>query len=54
MNLKTILGWAAAAFAVWFVIMQPTGAEHAAGIVHNIGSYLTTAAHGLSNSFASI
>ena len=50
MNLKTILGWAAAAFAVWFVIMQPTGAEH---IVHNIGSYLTTAAHGLSNFFAS-
>ena len=51
MNLKTILGWAAVAFVVWFVIMQPTAAEH---IVHNIGSYLTTAAHGLSNFFASI
>lgn len=39
MNLKTVLGWAAAAFIVWFVIEQPTAAEH---IVHNIGSFLST------------
>ena len=51
MNLKTILGWVAIAFVVWFVIMQP----HAAmSIVHNIGHFLTSAAHGLSNLFASI
>ena len=51
MNLQTILGWAAVAFLVWFVIEQPTAA---ARIVHNIGTFLTTAAHGLSNFFASI
>ena len=51
MNLKTIAGWAAVAFLVWFVIEQPTAAAH---IVNNIGTFLTTAAHGLSNFFASI
>ena len=51
MSLKTVLGWAAVAFLVWFVIEQPTAAAH---IVHNIGTFLTTAAHGLSNFFASI
>ena len=51
MNLQTILGWAAVAFLVWFVIEQPTAAAH---MVHNIGTFLTTAAHGLSNFFASI
>ena len=50
-NLRTILGWAAVAFLVWFVIVQPTAAAH---IVHNIGTFLTTAAHGLSSFFASI
>jgi len=50
-NLKTIAGWAAVAFLVWFVIEQPTAAAH---IVNNIGTFLTTAAHGLSNFFASI
>ena len=50
-NLKTILGWTAVAFLVWFVIVQPTSAAH---IVHNIGTFLTTAAHGLSTFFASI
>ncbi len=51
MSLKTILGWLAVAFVVWFVIEQPDAAAH---IVHNIGTFLTTAAHGLSNFFASI
>jgi hypothetical protein len=50
-NLKTIAGWAAVAFLVWFVIEQPTAAAH---IVHNLGTFLTTAAHGLSSFFASI
>ena len=51
MSLKTILGWAAVEFVVWFIIEQPTAAAH---IVHNIGTFLTSAAHGLSNFFASI
>ena len=51
MNLKTILGWLAVAFIVWWVIEQPTDAGH---IVHNIGTFLTTAASGLSHFFASV
>jgi hypothetical protein len=50
-NLKSILGWLAIAFVVWWVIEQPSGAAH---VVHNIGVFLTSAAHGLSNFFASI
>jgi len=50
-NLKTVLGWAAVAFLVWFVIEQPAAAAH---IVHNIGTFLTSAAHGLSSFFTSI
>ena len=51
MNLKTILTWAAVAFVLWWVIQQPTSAAH---LVQNIGSLLTTAAHGLSSFIASI
>lgn len=51
MNLKSILGWLLLAAAVWWIIEQPSGA---AQIVHNIGAFLTGAAHGLSNFFASI
>lgn len=51
MNLKTILGWLALAFVVWWIIEQPSAAAH---VVHNIGVFLTSAAHGLSNFFASI
>jgi hypothetical protein len=50
-SLKTILGWAAVAFIVWFVIEQPTNAGH---IVHNIGTFLSTAASGFSHFVASI
>ena len=50
-NLKTILGWLAVAFVLWWVIEDPTGAAH---VVHNIGNFLTTAAHGISSFFASI
>jgi hypothetical protein len=51
MNLKTILGWAALAFVMWFVILHTSDAAH---IVSNIGDFLTLVAHGLSNFFASI
>jgi hypothetical protein len=50
-NLKTILGWAAVAFIVWWVIEQPTGAAH---LVHNIGDFLSTAASGISHFVSSI
>ena len=51
MSLKTIAGWAAVAFVLWWVIEQPTGAAH---LVHNIGTFLTAAASGLSHFFTSI
>ena len=50
-SLKTILGWLAVAFIVWWVIEQPDGA---ALIVHNIGTFLTTVASGLSHFFADV
>ena len=51
MNVKSIIGYLAIAFVVWWVIEQPAGAAH---VVHNIGAFLTQTAHGLSNFFASI
>jgi hypothetical protein len=50
-NLKSILGWLAVAFIIWWIIEQPTAAAH---VVHNIGTFLTSAAHGISSFFASI
>jgi len=50
-KLKTILTYAAIAFVLWWVIQEPTNAAH---LVHNIGSLLSQAAHGLSNFVASI
>jgi len=50
-NLKTVLGWLALAFVVWWIIEQPSAAAH---VVHNIGVFLTSAAHGLSSFFSSI
>lgn len=51
MKLGTVLQWLVIAFIVWWVIQEPGNAAH---LVHNIGSFLTTAAHGLSNFVASI
>ena len=51
MNLKSILGWLAVAFIIWWIIEQPTAAAH---VVHNIGTFLTSAAHGISSFFSSI
>jgi len=50
-SLKTILGYVVVAFAVWWVIQQPTSAAH---LVHNIGTFLSTAANGLSHFVSSI
>ena len=51
MKLKTVLTWAAVAFLIWWVIQQPTNADH---VVHNIGSFLSTAATGLSRFVSNI
>ena len=51
MSLKTIAGWAVVAFVIWWVIEQPTGAAH---VVHNIGTFLSTTAAGISNFFSKV
>jgi hypothetical protein len=50
-KLGTILKWAAIAFVLWWVIQEPTNAAH---LVHNIGTFLSNAASGLSHFVASI
>lgn len=51
MNLKTLLGYAAVAFVLWWMIESPSSAAH---LVHNLGNFLSTVASGLSHFFASI
>jgi hypothetical protein len=48
---KSILGWLALAFVVWWVIENP---HAAANIVFNIGHWMTSTAHDISNFFATI
>ena len=48
-NLKTVLGWFGVSFVIWWIIEAPAGAAH---VVHNIGTFLTSAAHGISDFFA--
>ena len=51
MKLSQIVKWLALAFVVWWVVTQPTNAAH---LVHNIGTFLSTAASGLSHFVTSI
>jgi hypothetical protein len=50
-NLKTVIGWVALAFVVWWIMVEPAAAAH---VVHNIGAFLSSAAHGLSTFVASL
>jgi ABC-type glucose/galactose transport system permease subunit len=50
-KLSKILTYVIIAFVIWWVIQQPTSAAH---LVHNIGTLLSEAAHGLANFVASI
>ena len=50
-KLKTILGYAAVAFILFFVIKDPTGAAH---VVTNIGNFLASVARGISAFFTSL
>lgn len=51
LNLKIVLGWLAAAFIIWWVIEDPDGAAH---VIHNIGTFLSSFATGISRFFASL
>ena len=51
MKLKTVIQWAALVFLLWWIIEQPASAAH---LVNNIGSFLSTAAHGFSNFISTI
>jgi hypothetical protein len=50
-NLKQVLGWAAVAFILFYLIKEPTGAAH---VVRNIGNFLSSAAHGFSSFLTSL
>ncbi len=46
MNLKQILGYAAIALILFFVIKDPSGAAH---VVNNIGNFLSSVARGFTS-----
>jgi hypothetical protein len=48
---RQILTYLVIAFVIWWVIQEPTSAAH---LVHNVGSLLSQAAHGISSFVASI
>jgi hypothetical protein len=50
-NAKSILGWVVLAFIVWWILVEPAAAAH---VVHNIGAFLSSAAHGISTFITSI
>jgi hypothetical protein len=50
-KLGDILKWLIVAFVVWWIVQEPSNAAH---LVHNIGTFLSTAATGLSHFVASI
>jgi hypothetical protein len=49
--LKTIAGWAALALVIWWVMEEPASAAH---VTANIGTFLGSAAAGITAFFASI
>jgi hypothetical protein len=50
-KLSDILKWVIVAFVVWWIIQEPRNAAH---LVHNIGTFLSNSATGLSHFVASI
>ena len=51
MSVKSIVGWIVLAFIVWWILVEPAAAAH---VVHNIGAFLSSAAHGISTFVTSI
>ena len=50
-NAKSIAGWLALAFVIWWILVEPASAAH---VVHNIGAFLSSAAHSITTFFTSI
>jgi hypothetical protein len=50
-SVKSIVGWIVLAFIVWWILVEPAAAAH---VVHNIGAFLSSAAHSLSTFVTSI
>ena len=50
-KLKQVLGWAAIAFILFYLVKQPTGAAH---IVHDLGNFLSACARGFSSFLTSL
>jgi hypothetical protein len=50
-SVKSIVGWVVLAFIVWWILVEPAAA---ASVVHNIGAFLSSAAHALSTFITSI
>jgi hypothetical protein len=48
---RQIITYLLIAFVIWWVIQEPASAGH---LVHNIGSLLSQAAHGMSSFVSSI
>jgi len=51
MDAKVIAGWLALALVIFWVVLSPTSAAH---VVHNIGTFLSSAADGIANFFSKI
>jgi len=51
MDAKVIAGWLALALVIFWVVLSPTSAAH---VVHNIGTFLSSAADGIMNFFSKI
>ena len=51
MNIKMVAGYAALAFVIWWIIDSPANASH---LVHNIGTFLSSAASSFSHFVGSI
>jgi hypothetical protein len=50
-TIKKLLGWAAVALIVWWIITDPTAA---AAFVHKLGGFITEGAHGFATFFANL
>jgi hypothetical protein len=50
-SVKSIVGWIVLAFIVWWILVEPAAAAH---VVHNIGAFLSSAAHSISTFVTSI
>jgi hypothetical protein len=50
-SLRTVLGWLAVAFILWWIIVEP---EAAAQVVRDIGAFLSHAAHGIATFFSEL